>query len=311
MVKKLKYKRITILTFFILAFAIGTRLALIHKKKTDDAENPLLSYHLKGQGKEKLLFLHGLMGSHRYWDAFVPEFSSRHQIILPDLLGFGESPKPYSGYTVKGHVEKIQNVISDASLSKTPLDIIGHSMGALLALNFAAAHPEQVKSLILINAPMNTSEKELRESMEESTSKLIVAMTFNPFFGRFVCWLHELAPLWSYPLVRWLEPELPASLAEAATQHTWESYKDSMESVIQQQDFVSLVENAGDHRILIILSDDDRYSKLSSLKLLPNRKNLFIKIIEGDHNVPIYHRDRVIKEIKDFFREPSAESSDE
>ncbi len=287
----------------LLVLIVGTRLAVIHDRKTSDAQSKPLFFKIDGQGEEGLLFLHGLLGSHRYWDAFAPKFRSEYQILLPDLLGFGDSPKPYSGYTVESHIEKIHTVISKSSMAEQPLNIIGHSMGALLALNYAAAHPEKVKSLILINAPMSTSEEELRKSIEASSSKLIVTMTFNPIFGRFVCWLHELAPAWSIPFIRWLEPELPASMAKAATQHSWEGFHESMKFVIKEQSFATLIAGAPNKPILIILSDDDEYTKLSALHTLPSRKNIQVRTIKGDHNVPIYHPDRVIKVIEKFLND--------
>ncbi len=302
-------KPIIFSALLLLVLLAGTRLVVIHARKTSDAQSKPLSFQIDGKGDEGLLFLHGLLGSHRYWDAFVPEFRSKYQIVLPDLLGFGDSPKPYSGYTVEKHIEKIHAVISNASMSGKPLNIIGHSMGALLALNYAIAHPEKVKSLILINAPMGTSEEELRKSVEASSSKLMVAMTFNPIFGRFVCWLHEMVPSLSVPFIRWLEPELPAAIAKAATQHSWEGYHDTMKFVIKAQSFATLIAGAPDKPILIISSDDDEYSKLSALHSLPHRKDLQVRTIKGDHNVPLYHPDRVIKLIENFLKDvPSSES---
>ena len=47
-----------------------------------------------------LVFLHGITGSRRYFEGRVMHMSQRYRLIIPDLLGFGLSPKPQVDYTV-------------------------------------------------------------------------------------------------------------------------------------------------------------------------------------------------------------------
>ncbi|MCU0896750.1 MAG: alpha/beta hydrolase [Burkholderiales bacterium] len=97
-----------------------------------------------------VVFLHGLGGTSRYWmaaSAPLPRFG--HRVRLVDLLGFGASPKPWFVYTVDRHLSALHGVLSDLD----DVVIVGHSMGAALALSYAARYPQRVRGLCLIGVP--------------------------------------------------------------------------------------------------------------------------------------------------------------
>lgn len=190
------------------------------QSKRNSIDEPL-NFDVQGAGQPAVIMLHGILGSHHYWDGVVTQLGKHHKLILIDLLGFGESPKPDIKYSVIQHLRKIEDVIEKIQPEKDKAVIVGHSMGAFLALNYAIAFPNRVKKIILINAPMNTDEESLKKAIAESSSKLMVTMTFSKTWGKFVCEVHELMPLISYPLIRIFESELPPAVAKAAGQHTF------------------------------------------------------------------------------------------
>lgn len=103
-----------------------------------------------GDGQHCAVLLHGLGGTHRYWTCGpVPFALSGHRTVLIDLLGFGESPKPWMRYSVERHVAALHaSLAGDRSLT-----LIGHSLGAALALAYAARYPSVVRRLVLISLP--------------------------------------------------------------------------------------------------------------------------------------------------------------
>lgn len=103
-----------------------------------------------GDGKHCAVLLHGLGGTHRYWTCGpVPFALSGHRTVLIDLLGFGESPKPWMRYSVERHVAALHASLGgDRSLT-----LVGHSLGAALALAYAARYPLVVRRLVLISLP--------------------------------------------------------------------------------------------------------------------------------------------------------------
>lgn len=55
-----------------------------------------------GSGSPTLL-LHGLLGSNRYWGGAFDRLADQGLLLVPDLLGFGASPRPLSGYGAGEH----------------------------------------------------------------------------------------------------------------------------------------------------------------------------------------------------------------
>ena len=103
-----------------------------------------------GDGRHCAVLLHGLGGTHRYWTCGPEPFALlEHRTVLIDLLGFGESPKPWIRYSVERHVAALH-----ASLAgERSVTLVGHSLGAALALAYAARYPSVVRRLVLISLP--------------------------------------------------------------------------------------------------------------------------------------------------------------
>lgn len=259
-----------------------------------------LFYQTYEAGDKPIVFLHGMFGSHRYWDGIIPMLKNGHLLVLLDLLGFGASPKPHLEYSVMDHLNKIDEVVSKAKINGTQFTVVGHSMGALLALDYAIAHPQQVNKLVLINAPMVTKEQALKKAIEESSSKVMAAMTFNKYFGMLTCRLHEMMPMFSYPIIRWLEPDLPEAVAQDVGHHTWDSFSGSYKNILLNQDFYKLLDQASAITTLILVSSDDIYTTDADIKKIPDRNNLIVIKIEGGHNVLLQDPKKVAAEILKF-----------
>lgn len=100
-----------------------------------------------------LLFLHGITGSRRYWQKKVRPLERDYRLVLPDLLGFGLSPKPYLEYTLDLFRDSLRAFIEERGLAARPLTLIGHSLGGLIALEYASRHGEHVRRMILLSLP--------------------------------------------------------------------------------------------------------------------------------------------------------------
>ena len=97
-----------------------------------------------------LLLIHG-MGhwTQAAWDSLAPFFSTTHRVIAFDLPGFGVSEKPDVAYSLDFFAETVARVIDELRLDRVAL--VGHSLGGLVAAVYAAAHPERVRVLGLID----------------------------------------------------------------------------------------------------------------------------------------------------------------
>jgi|RhiMetdeSRZDD1v2_1073273.scaffolds.fasta_scaffold123880_2 alpha/beta hydrolase family protein len=90
--------------------AIAGRRALLEigLRRHDPARHRL---YLRREGEGSgVLFLHGLGGSWRYWRRGVDGVRAPHRVYLPDLLGFGRSPKPRGDHSLSMHVEALRRI---------------------------------------------------------------------------------------------------------------------------------------------------------------------------------------------------------
>lgn len=128
----------------------------------------VLHVSITGSG-EPIVLIHGFLSSSHYFKPLVQRLKKTHQVITLDLLGFGNSPKPRIGYTYEDHIDAIRRTLTHYHVT-TPFTLLGHSMGALIALRYATNFPEQVVRLQLFNAPMFTDTAQMIESHKSSGS---------------------------------------------------------------------------------------------------------------------------------------------
>ena len=114
-----------------------------------------------GHGDVPLLLLHGLGGGVSTWREVAEIMAPNHHIVMVDLLGFGRSPKPDIGYTVDDHLSALENFLEEAGLASKVINIAGHSMGGILAVELAARRPENVAAVALVNFPYFHSPNEV------------------------------------------------------------------------------------------------------------------------------------------------------
>lgn len=104
-----------------------------------------------GTGEEAVVLIHGLSGSSRWWARNIPELAERYRVVLPDLVGFGRSPRPGLRLPrLRDVADLLVRWMDGAGLERAHL--IGHSMGGQLATHLAARHPDRVDHLVLVSA---------------------------------------------------------------------------------------------------------------------------------------------------------------
>ncbi|MEN2284235.1 alpha/beta hydrolase [Algoriphagus sp. SE2] len=115
--------------------------------------NVKLFYTDQGIGEETIVFSHGLLWSHKMFEAQVEFLSARFRVIAFDHRGQGESEvkTPYDMDTL---TEDAFLLIK--SLCNKPVHFAGLSMGGFIGMRMAARHPEIVKSLILLETSANS-----------------------------------------------------------------------------------------------------------------------------------------------------------
>ena len=95
------------------------------------------------------LFLHGLTGVAEVWGPTVAELDPRRQSFALDQRGHGHSPRPATGYGISSFVADVLEASHRLGLDRPHL--VGHSMGARVALVAAARHPERFRSVTIVD----------------------------------------------------------------------------------------------------------------------------------------------------------------
>lgn len=101
-----------------------------------------------------VVLLHGIASSSATFAYVVPLISGSHRVVALDLLGFGESPSPeHATYSVEEHAAAVLRTIRRLRL-RDPVVLVGHSMGALIAIRIAATKPRWVSKLVVVSPPI-------------------------------------------------------------------------------------------------------------------------------------------------------------
>ncbi|NNL70626.1 MAG: alpha/beta fold hydrolase [Acidimicrobiia bacterium] len=114
-----------------------------------DLDGPVHYADYGGDGPLMVL-VHGLGGSHLNWLHVGHRLAERHRVLAPDLAGFGLTPPAGRRTTVQAN-QRLLAEFMDATSPGEPVVLVGNSMGGLISILQAAAHPTRIAALALIN----------------------------------------------------------------------------------------------------------------------------------------------------------------
>lgn len=183
-----------------------------------------LAVRVFGKG-EPVLLLHGLGGSNRCWGGSYDALGDGHHVVVPDLLGFGSSPKPTHGYGVNAHVDALVATLDWLEVHE-PVVVGAHSIGTMVALALADRYPSRVARIVAAGPPLYASTAAARRSIGQlgwMERQLAEERPGARRFCRFVCDHRRLVAA-AAPLAR---RRLPKAIAGDGVQHTWASYSET------------------------------------------------------------------------------------
>ena len=102
-----------------------------------------------GRGGPPIVLLHGWAGDSTDWTAQIPALAERARVITIDLRGHGRSQATAGGYDCEALSWDVVAVLDALELG--PADLIGHSLGGILASFVALRRPDLVRSLVLVD----------------------------------------------------------------------------------------------------------------------------------------------------------------
>jgi pimeloyl-ACP methyl ester carboxylesterase len=155
---------------------IKTSEAILHINYSNDSLKPYL------------LMLHGMGANARTnWSSQIGTLSKDFNLILPDLIYFGESTSSSANYSVEFQVEQIREAIQKLGITSS-INIIGFSYGGLTAAMYNQLHQNEVIKLIIIDGPVKFYSGQLADSLAnlvgvKTMKNVIVPSSIDEFNG--------------------------------------------------------------------------------------------------------------------------------
>jgi len=138
-------------------------------------------YEIRGHG-EPLLLLHGGLGSIDMFQPILPVLVARRQIIGIDLQGHGRTTLGSRPISLEAMGADLAEILWQ--LGYSTVDVVGYSMGAGVAFQLAAQHPEKVRRLVLVSAgfAQNGFYPEMIGAQAQLSGKMAASMKDTPMY---------------------------------------------------------------------------------------------------------------------------------
>lgn len=250
-----------------------------------------------GDGPPSVLLLHGMFNAGRYWGAAYDGLGQPGALVVPDLLGFGRSPRPGDGYTADAHADAVAALLDELG-AEGPLLVGAHSVGSLVALRLAIRRPDLVAAVVAFSPPIYGSSEAARRELA-SIDPLAGLFLADAALGEQVCALMCRHPVVSAALVRIAKPTLPAPLAVDRVEHSWASYSETLSNLVLAADADEWVDQIGAAVHLVAGADDEAVDLVHLEVLAARHAHVGLEVVEGaGHDLPLRHPDRCLDALR-------------
>jgi len=107
------------------------------------------AFHARGVG-DPIVLLHGVGMNKAFWAPQIEDLARDCHVIACDLLGHGDSALPPAGAGLAAYGDAVLAVLDRLEIANA--NVVGHSLGALIAIDLALRHPQRVSRLVAMNA---------------------------------------------------------------------------------------------------------------------------------------------------------------
>src|SRR5262245_13010820 len=114
-------------------------------------DQQVVHYEVFGRGRP-VLFLHGWLGSWRYWFPTIERVAEHFRTYSFDFWGFGESRRQTTHESIQNYSDQVIRFLDELDIDKVLL--VGHSLGGMVALKTAINHPKRIGRVVAVGAPI-------------------------------------------------------------------------------------------------------------------------------------------------------------
>lgn len=138
-----------------------TRVSKMLAEQTFDANGVFIHYAFRPASGPPLLLLHGIAERWQTFLPVIPQLAARWQLYALDLRGHGQSGRVKNSYRIIDYAQDVVCFLESHVRQSTV--ILGHSLGALVAVCVAAARPKQVEAVVLVDPPLHLQHTPLKD----------------------------------------------------------------------------------------------------------------------------------------------------
>ena len=114
-------------------------------------DGSMVHYEALGRGRP-IVFLHGWVGSWRYWVNSMQVASTSFRAYALDLFGFGDTTRDPLRYSLERQADLVNRFLEEMGIGKVAL--VGHDLGALVGFSYLKQWPKTVDRMMAINCPL-------------------------------------------------------------------------------------------------------------------------------------------------------------
>lgn len=250
-----------------------------------------ISYRIKGSGRT-LVMLHGFLMSSATWGAFFEQLSYSYKVLAPDFPGHGISDFSPPSNSMDLMADSVSKILEAEKIDS--FFLLGHSMGAYVALSIFERYPEKIVKLLLLNS------HPFADTPEKIKIRHRAINVINT--GRKDLFLHfALKELFPYSDPEAFDSILSETLSTIAS-HTAESISATIEGMKSRPDRSSLLKNPNIPIKWIMSVNDNQFDAKVFSDLAKNLGIVSPQTIEGGHMSFIENPDFISSCVKDFMQ---------
>lgn len=260
---------------------------------------PYLSVQILGGGDAPVVLLHPLSGSAEYFGSAFDELGEPGPLVVPDLLGFGSSPRPEHGYGPDQQVAALIRSLDELAITSRAL-WVGHGLGAVLALRAAATHPERVRAVVAISPLLYRDPATARRRLRRLTP-LELGGPLNRNLARAIYGGPGDRPRLAGQLARLWRVDLPGGEPGAAREPTLTTYRETLDNCVLRADGWRWFDQITAPVHMVLPANDQVPDPRVLADLAERHTNVSLSVLPfGDHRLPLTHPDGCLAAIDRF-----------
>lgn len=248
-------------------------------------------FEVRGKGKP-LLMIAGLASDSQSWLPVIIPLSKKYQLITFDNRGVGRSDPDNSNLSISNLADDALALINHLKLNK--VNVLGHSMGGMIAMELAKNYPERVENLILAATSVKVGNR--NKFLFDSWLNMIdLGMDKQTWYRNIYYWLFSASFFDDAMLVeqiikmavnyRYLQSDI--------------SFKNQV-NTINSFDFTDCISDITTRTLVMYGENDILFNKNCALELLKIPDSKEVTIVDAAHSIHIDNPESFVKNVVEF-----------